>query len=363
MTNQGGSRVALFLPDLPVGGVERVMCNLAGAIHASGFAVDLVLANGRARALPVAPDVRVIDLGRRRTVTATYALASYLRRTRPAGLVSAKDHANVVAVAAAALARTRTPVVVCVHAPPSEALASPERWTGHIVRHVLARAYARADRAIAISDAVAADLRAIAPACAPRLRVIPSPVLPRGATRAKGDREPDLIVWAGRFAAEKDPGFAIEAFAKLRTARPARLEMCGDGPLRQLAETQCRAAGLVDAVTFAGVVDDVDARLARASVLWLSSRREGIPTAVIEALAAGAQIVATDCSAGLRALLGNGAYGRLVPLGDCDSAASALTEALDTPLPAPPPAVLAPYDIGVAATAYLDVLAELGVRA
>jgi glycosyltransferase involved in cell wall biosynthesis len=361
MTTRAGSPLALFLPDLPVGGVERMTCNLAGALFAAGFAVDLVLANGNTRELRVPDGVHVVDLHVRRTATALVPLARYLRRRRPAVLLAAKDHANVVAVGATALARTHTPVVTAVHAAPSGALATPERWTGHVVRRLLRGTYARATRVVAISDSVADDVRRLAPGSAPRVRVIANPVLfeqpaPNGA------RADNLVVWAGRFTAEKDPRFALEAFARLHATRPARLVMCGDGPLRAQVEARARELRVADAVTFTGVVDDVPTRLACATVLFLSSDREGVPTAVVEALASGAQVVATDCGAGVRALLGDDAYGRVIARGDTGAAAIALGAAFDAPLPPPPPAVLAPFFVDTAAAQYLELFAEIGVR-
>ena len=360
MIDDRAARVAFFLSDFPVGGVERVTANLMSGMATRGWNVDLVLADGRAPAHSVPAGVRVVDLGRSRTASAVMPLARYLRRARPRALVAAKDHANVVACVSSALARTRTPVVAVVHSLPSETLARPERWTGHVVRRLLRSTYTRVARVVAISDGIAADIRTVVPAIDGRLVVIPNPIVDEHLQGACGVSDgSDVIMWCGRFTQEKDPMHALEAFARVRTRRGASLVMCGDGLQRSAVEARCRELELSAHVTFPGLVDDIPERLGRAAVLVLSSRREGVPTVVIEALAVGTQVVATDCGPGPRTLLADGAYGRLVPVGDTAAMACALENALDDPLPGPPRDHLEMFGVDRAVRGYLALLDEL----
>jgi glycosyltransferase involved in cell wall biosynthesis len=146
-----------------------------------------------------------------------------------------------------------------------------------------------------------------------------------------------LIVAATRLVAEKDVGVLIEASAQVHRHRPLHLLVLGDGPERARLEARAASVSLGADVAFAGFVPDAAPYLGRATVLAHSSRVEGLPHVLVEGLAAGASVVATDCPSGPSELLGDGRYGRLVPVGDVDAFAGALEAALDAGRqPAPP---------------------------
>src|SRR5262245_31542398 len=109
-------RIALFLPSLCGGGAERVMLTLAQAFAESGLDIDLVLASAEGPYLAhVPPRVRLVNLGAGRVLTSLPGLARYLRQHRPAALLSAMEHANLIALWARGLARVSTRVVVSIH--------------------------------------------------------------------------------------------------------------------------------------------------------------------------------------------------------------------------------------------------------
>ena len=107
--------------------------------------------------------------------------------------------------------------------------------------------------------------------------------------------------------------------------------MLGDGPERPRLERLIGELGLTDRVAMPGFVTNPLAYMAKADVLALSSRVEGMPTVLVEALACGTPIVATDCPHGPAELLGDGAYGRLVPVGDAQALGTALAATLSEP--------------------------------
>ena len=107
--------------------------------------------------------------------------------------------------------------------------------------------------------------------------------------------------------------------------------MLGEGPERPRLERLIGELGLADLVALPGFVENPLAYMAKADVLALSSRVEGMPTVIIEALACGTPIVATDCPHGPAELLGDGAYGRLVPVGDAGALGEALAATLSEP--------------------------------
>jgi hypothetical protein len=109
-------KIALFLPSLRGGGAERVMVNLARGFVERGLRVDLVLARAEGPYLSQVPkEVRVVDLGARRVLYSLPGLVRYLRRERPQAMLSALNHANIVAIWAKLLARVQTRLVVAEH--------------------------------------------------------------------------------------------------------------------------------------------------------------------------------------------------------------------------------------------------------
>ncbi len=147
---------------------------------------------------------------------------------------------------------------------------------------------------------------------------------------------PPVILSAGRFVQIKDFPTLIRAFHKLSMATPARLILLGDGDQRKDLALLVHRLNLENKVSMPGWVDNPYAFMARASLFVTSSRLEGLPGVLIEALACGCPCVSTDCPSGPAEILEGGRIGRLVPVGD----AEALAQAMRLTLEAPPPRTL-----------------------
>lgn len=133
-------------------------------------------------------------------------------------------------------------------------------------------------------------------------------------------------VFVGRLVAQKDPCLALEAFSRA-ASKGDQLTVIGDGPLRERLERRAGELGLTGRVDFRGHVPNAAAAMRDHDCLLLSSRYEGIPAVVVEALAAGLAVVATDCGAGVSSLLEHGGLGRIVPVGRVAEFADALAAA------------------------------------
>jgi glycosyltransferase involved in cell wall biosynthesis len=170
-------------------------------------------------------------------------------------------------------------------------------------------------------------------------------------------RDP-VILGAGRLTVQKDFATLIRAFARLREKRPCKLIILGEG--RQRAKLQALAAelGIAEAVDLPGFSDNPYACMARASLFVLSSRWEGSPNVLTEAMSLGTPVVSTDCPSGPREILADGRYGPLVPVGDWQALATAMQQVLD----APPDSdslrrAVQEYDVETSASRYLEILA------
>lgn len=138
------------------------------------------------------------------------------------------------------------------------------------------------------------------------------------------------VITVGRFEAQKNHRLLIDAWAKIEKEFPQdRLIIYGEGPLRVEYEQQIRNYGLTNRVLLPGVISDVSNRLAGAKLFVLSSDFEGMPNALMEAMAVGVPCVSTDCpSGGPKALMRDNIDGMLVPCNDIDSLAVAMKKLL-----------------------------------
>lgn len=361
--------IALFIPDFTVGGGERITIILARGLAELGFEVDLVVANAQGALRSEVPEgVRIVDLGVSRMRWALPGLVRYLRRRRPAWIAPTIEDANVVAIIAAKLAGRHTRVMLriantlSVMATRSSSL--PTRLTFLGVRKL----YRRADVLIACSQGVADDMFTYANVPRSATRVIyqaaVNPDLPELA-RAPLDHPwfagggPPVIIGVGRLVEQKNFALLVDAFARLRRTHDARLAILGDGPLREELESQIHHLGLTEDVDVAGWDTNPYRHVARSQLFVLSSRFEGLPGVLIEALACGVPVVATDCPSGPREILQDGKYGALVPMDEPEALAEAMRLSLDDPQP-PPPAAWRPFTQEQVAREYDALLRELG---
>jgi len=155
-----------------------------------------------------------------------------------------------------------------------------------------------------------------------RSTLTPTLSLPgRGSSHTRSDR---IVLWVGRLDPVKGLDVLIRAFAPIARDRQAHLLLVGEGEQRKDLERLVGELGLQQSVRFLGPRTDVPSLLRIADVFAFPSRTEGLPNALLEAMAAGCPIVTTDVP-GCRDLITNEETGILVPLGDT----SALTEAID----------------------------------
>lgn len=392
----GGRHLALFIRSLAGGGgAERMLVTLSGVFAQRGHRVDLVLGRREGSFLDsVPPAVRVVDLGggswpatlrlaardARRCLrlfswhppwilSCAPALADYLRRERPDAMLSALDYSNLTALWARRAAGVPLRLVLSERNTLSlRAARGPRRLRG-LPRRVR-RFYPEADALAAVSDGVAEDLARILGIPRRQIRTTYNPVVgPELARQAQAPLEhpwfapgqPPVVLGAGKLRRQKGFATLIDAFARLRRRRPARLMILGEGPRRRALEARVRALGIGADVALPGFQPNPFAFMARSAVFALSSEWEGLPAVLIQALACGCPVVATDCPSGPAEILDKGAWGALVPVGDAPRLAEALDAALEDP---PPRQALVQrarlFDVDSSADRYLELLVGEG---
>jgi glycosyltransferase involved in cell wall biosynthesis len=358
-------RVALFLPSLNGGGAERVLLALAEGFTARGIAVDLVLAKAVGDYSGEVPaSVRVVNLRAGRVLTSLPRLVHYLRAERPAVLLTTMSHANLVGLWARRLAGGTTRVVI--REANTLSMASQRgRGRNKLLPLLVRRYYPWADEIVAVSNGVAEDLSEVSLLPRSKIRVLPNPVItPDLKARAAEPLEdlwlsngaPPVILGVGRLDRQKDFPTLVRAFAAVRRQREARLIILGEGPERERLKSLLRELELSDHARLPGFVSNPFSYMARAAVFVLSSAWEGMPGALIQGMACGAPVVATDCESGPREVLAGGKFGRLVPVGDQAALADAIVATLDSPRIPLPPEALEQYTGEGAVERYLHLL-------
>jgi glycosyltransferase involved in cell wall biosynthesis len=359
-------RIAFFTPTLNPSGAERVTLNLVQGIAARGRPVDIVLTVATGALLEQVPaDVRVVDLRAGRMIRSLPPLMRYLRRERPRVLISQMNHTNIVSLWASRLTGRHTPVVATVHNTLSQTTRHARRLGDRLGLPLLRTFYPWAARVVAVSQGAANDLVGLGRLPPELIEVIYNPVITPALLeelrRTPGhpwfaDRGPPVVLGAGRLTRQKDFATLLRAFAQLRQRRSARLLVLGEGIERPALMELRSELNLENDVDLPGWRPDVLACMAHSAVFVLSSAWEGLPTVLIEALAAGARVVSTDCKSGPREILQDGRLGALVPVGDPEALAGAIETALNCPRGAPPVEALAPYTRDVAVDHYLRII-------
>jgi len=346
------------------------MLNLAAGFARRGIPVDLLLAAAEGPYLQEVPkEVRIVDLAAGRVRNSILPLMRYLRQKRPAVLLTALDHSNCAAVLARDLSGSATKIAITLHLTPESSPGRGLRFR-HLFAHSMMRyTHARADAIVAVSAGVADDHARLYKTPAARLNVIYNPVITEDllakATQPLdhpwfADGQPPVIVAVGRLTAEKDFANLVQAFAMVRgSGERCRLLILGEGELRPALEALIRKSGVKEDIALPGFVSNPFPYLARARLFVLSSRSEGLPTVLIEALAVGTPVVATNCRNGPAEILDNGKFGTLVPIENPAGLAAAIQEALRKNQQPPPEESWRRFDAERAVDDYLALFAGM----
>lgn len=360
------ARIALLLPNLRGGGVERIRLVLAEEFVRAGHEVEFVLLQARGPLLTEAKrrfPIRSLGCGRMRQ--APLQMARYLRDRRPDALLAAMWPLTGIAGLSARLSGYRGRLVASEH--------NDFRWMPSIkgyerraLKRFGRRIYAPCHRVVAVSEGVAESLGAVAGLPRGQIEVIHNPVrLMTPDTMTDEDRRTldgwlageTRLIAVGTLKRQKGYDVLLRALADLRRRRDARLLILGEGSLRGELEALARDLGIADSLWMPGFRANPATFLQHAHVFVLSSNWEGFGNVIVEALAAGVPVVSTHCPSGPAEILAGGDYGRLVPVSDPGAMAQAVEVTLDAPSdPASLTARAQNFAPEKAARGYLDLL-------
>ena len=341
-TGYDGSRIAILAASYGDGGVERMLVHTANGLAALGIGVDFLLgARNRPFVDDLHQDVRLIQLPNEGHKARLKALGTHLHSTAPAIVLSAKLPDDRLALAALEASGAPSRVVFRVGNPlfARNRLRSAWFWPRWRRKMAIKRLYRRAHGIIAVAPALACELRCELGHAVPII-TLPNPTIgPALADWRPGtpphpwlaQRHIPVILGVGGLRQQKDFVTLLRAFALLRREQVARLIILGEGRQRHRLETLAQHLGVADDVLLPGFASPLYDWMGHAALFVLSSRWEGSPNALIEALALGCPVVATTCPGGVADILYHGRLAPLVPVGDAVAMAQAMATALQQP--------------------------------
>ena len=340
-------RIAIPIHSFEPGGVERVALSLAEQWQKAGHQVVIVL--GRDEGLDrgrtsAGLDYRVqrsrLRTARFETLWMIWRFFLHLSRERADVIFCPGNTYAVVCVAVRLLLGERCPPIVSKISNDLVRRDKPLllRRAYHVWLRVQGLVF---DRFVALAEPMHREVVETMGVGAHRVVTIHDPAMTlsrfdrlAAIPRLRMDRHRYRFLALSRLVPQKNLEVMLRAFAA--GFRPGdELTIVGDGPDRPQLETLVHRLAIEDQVRFQGHVTDPDPYLRDADCLLLSSNYEGVPAVVLEAIAAGLQIVATDCSSSMHALAGLGTRARLVPVGDIDALAREIARADELPRSGP----------------------------
>ena len=319
-------RVLTPLHSFEPGGVERVAIRLMQALQLAGAEARLVFGRDHGAMQAEFGTLEYDTLGTAppgvahwETLWMIVRLPSVIRRYRPDVLFCAGNTYTIIGVMMRLILGTECPRLIAKVSNDflRRDLGPFKRWLYHRWLRLQARWI---DSFIALSPTMGEEIRRFMNIDSDRIDIVPDPVLARDElvdlarttidrlTAGRGTR----FLMVGRLVKQKNVRLALTAFAAIKGPYD-QLVIVGDGPQRRRLRRMSVRLGVDQQVVFVGHSDEVPRLLASSDVFVLSSDYEGLPAVVVEALAAGLPIVATDCTSSMRDLLGNERFGIIVP--------------------------------------------------
>lgn len=328
-------RIAIPIHSFEPGGVERVALRLAGRWQDAGHEPIVVLGRDRGPCRNTSPDLDYWSLkepcqtDRWETLWMVWSLFQFLLTERVDAVFCSGNTYTVVCVAMKLLLGDRCPPILVKISNDLERRDIP-RGARPFYRWWLKVQGAWLDGFVAMANPMTPEIKRELSVTDDMVSVIPDPALSRDDLRKlsenrliRNSQSGCRFLTVGRLVTQKNQAMLLEAFAR-HCWPDDTLVIAGDGPERDRLVKLADALGIAEQVRFAGHVENVHALYAEADVFTLSSHYEGVPAVVIEALAAGLPIAATNCCASMAWLTGNGQFGVIVEPNDADALGSGM---------------------------------------
>jgi len=318
-------RIAFILPSLNLGGAERVTLSIIKALDKDKYAPVLITFNSKGPLRKEIPSsVRLYSVEGIRLRYSVIRLMKLLAHMQPDCIFSTFGYVNFAILILKRLLRLKARIIIRESSTPSRVLESYPAYKARLYSLLYRLLYPKADLIIAQCDNMRQDLIrnfGISPWKVVRIYNPVDTALVLSKANAFFPEEYNSgrinIAAVGRLVPAKGYDLLLRAFCCLLEYEPnAHLYIVGDGPLKKDLTGLCRSLKLENKVSFLGYLDNPYPYIRHADLYVLSSRWEGFPNTLLEALVCGTKVVATDCESGPREILLDEKYGMLARAND-----------------------------------------------
>lgn len=361
------SQVALFVSSLTPGGAQRVFVWLANEFAERGIDVDLLVVNDRGALLPQVDDgVNVVNFDVPAARYTPLKLYNYLHEREPDTLLSTLSYINMIAGFVRSFSSFSTKFVFREATTPS--IERKANFSKKVIDWLIPCVYPRADGIVCVSEGVRDDLNQYYGLPEQKLSVCHNPTDIEAVLNQADESIHDLawfdddefvVLSAGRLEYAKGFDLLIESFREVEGSEECKLVILGEGAQRDELESMVQQYGLGESVKLPGHRDNPYKYMKQADLFVLPSRYEGCPNTLIEAMACGTQVVATDCRSGPAEILESGKWGTLVPPDDVPALSNAMQSGVETIYDFDVRTRAKDFSVEIVADCYLDILGEL----
>jgi len=311
--------VAFMVGSLRIGGAERMMVHTANEMSHQLRVSFLSLTGGGELKGELKKEIVLYSFDNKKSLSSLPSVLGFLKKEKPDVLISTQIHVNLIAVLLKIIFRLKTKIVLREATSPGSQFLEFNDFKSKLVKLAVRRLYPKADAIIAICEAVKKNLLEHHFAKPSQVSVIYNPVINSfflEGIRAEAKHEffyagVPVVISIGRLTRTKNFALLLNAFALFLKKSDARLIIIGDGPEKENLLRKIKELQLERKTFLPGKILNPYAYLEKSSVYVLTSLFEGLPNALIEAMACGVQLVSVDCPGGSAEILMNGKLGKL----------------------------------------------------
>jgi len=317
-------KIAFFLPSLAGGGAQRALIQIANEFSMRGIQTDFLVGNISGPYIDeISTNINVVDLKKKRVLACLLPIIRYLHQVKPSHLITTMMYANVAAIIACKLSRSGTKVIARESNVPEVWNEKPLSEGKSLLLKAAELFYPHADAVVCVSFKVEELLSNTLKLDKSLTSVIFNPVVSEDFFSKAAEQsslpsenlpQRDYVVAVGRLDKVKGFDVLLKAFANFRKYHSLDLLILGEGPEREELTNLAESLNIVEDVYLPGFTTNPYPLMKGATLFVMSSRHEGLPNALIQAIALSRPVVATDICP--PEILSGNRYGITVPVDD-----------------------------------------------